>query len=113
MQEAPNLTVIDMTSPSLDGQVLYRRLRAEAAPSLMPILMLAAEEDLTDRLGAMRPDLDDYVTKPFRPQELAYRVKHLLARVHLPPRQSSEPQTQAASSPSAATRAAWARPCSP
>lgn len=91
MQEAPNLTIIDMTSPSLDGQVLYRRLRAESAPSLMPILMLALEEDLTDRLGALRPDLDDYVTKPFRPQELAYRIKHLLARVHLPPRQSSEP----------------------
>jgi pilus assembly protein CpaE len=94
MQEAPNLTIIDMTSPSLDGQVLYRRLRAETAPALMPILMLALEADLTDRLGTLRPDLDDYVTKPFRPQELAYRVKHLLARVHLPPRQSGEPRSR-------------------
>jgi pilus assembly protein CpaE len=96
MQEAPNLTIIDVTSPSLDGHVLYRRLRAETAPSLavMPILILANEEDLTERLGALRPDLDDYVTKPFRPQELAYRVKHLLARVHLPPRQSGEPLTR-------------------
>jgi pilus assembly protein CpaE len=96
MQEAPNLTIIDVTSPSLDGHVLYRRLRAETTPSLavMPILMLAHEEDLTERLGALRPDLDDYVTKPFRPQELAYRVKHLLARVHLPPRQSNEPLTR-------------------
>jgi pilus assembly protein CpaE len=94
MQEAPNLTIIDMTSPSLDGQVLYRRLRAEATLSLMPILMLAMEEDLTDRLGALRPDLDDYVTKPLRPQALVYRIKHLLARVHLPPRQTSEPLTR-------------------
>jgi pilus assembly protein CpaE len=94
MQEAPSLTIIDMTSPSLDGQVLYRRLRAEAVPSLMPILLLALDEDLTDRLGTLRPDLDDYVTKPFRPQALAYRIKQLLARVHLPPRQSSEPLTR-------------------
>ena len=94
MQDAPNLAVIDMTSASLDGQTLYRRLRAEAAASVMPILMLAREEDLSGRLGSLRPDLDDYVAKPFRPQELAYRVKHLLARVHLPPRQSSEPQAR-------------------
>jgi pilus assembly protein CpaE len=94
LQEAPNLTIIDMTSPSLDGQVLYRRLRAEAALSVMPILILAQEEDLTDRLGALRPDVDDYVTKPFRPQAIAYRIKQLLARVHLPPRQSAEPQSR-------------------
>lgn len=79
-QESVSLVVIDTAAAVIDGWDLYNRLRGEGSTASLPVLIVASEDDLADRLGTLRPDLDDYVTRPLRAQEVAYRVKQLLAR---------------------------------
>jgi pilus assembly protein CpaE len=93
-QEGPDLVLIDLGAQGIDGRALYERLRGDPLASTLPVLLLAREEDLTGKLAALRPDLDDYVVKPFRPAEISYRVRHLLARAHLAPRRIADAQSR-------------------
>jgi DNA-binding response OmpR family regulator len=74
---APDLVVLDLMLPGLDGLEVCRRLR-ERWP--VPIVMLTALGEETDRLVGLETGADDYVTKPFSPRELALRVKSVLRR---------------------------------
>ncbi len=83
-QDAPDMVVVDLAVKVADGWSVYQRLRSDGATSMIPVLLIAREEDLTDRLDTLRPDLDDYVTRPLRANETAYRMRHLLARSQMP-----------------------------
>ena len=73
----PDLIVLDLMLPGLDGLEICRELRAE---SDVPIVMLTARVEEEDLLSGLGFGADDYVTKPFRPRELAARVKAVLRR---------------------------------
>jgi two-component system alkaline phosphatase synthesis response regulator PhoP len=75
--EHPDLIVLDLALPSLDGLDVTRRLRQT---SNVPIIMLTARDDETDRILGLELGADDYVTKPFSPRELVARVRAVLRR---------------------------------
>lgn len=79
-QEQPDLVVLDLMLPRLDGFEVCRILRREMT---VPILMLTARADEVDRVVGLEVGADDYLTKPFSMRELLARVKALLRRVRL------------------------------
>ena len=74
---APDLVVLDLMLPGLDGMEICRRIRARGDT---PIIMLTARSDELDKLLGLGLGADDYVTKPFSPRELAARVRTVLRR---------------------------------
>ncbi len=79
-KEQPDLVVLDVMLPSLDGFEVCRILRQEMS---VPILMLTARTDEVDKIVGLEVGADDYMTKPFSMRELTARVKALLRRVRL------------------------------
>lgn len=77
LADPPDLVVLDLMLPGVDGAELFRRLRALAP---VPVVMLTARGDETDRVIGLEMGADDYVTKPFSPRELVARVKAVLRR---------------------------------
>jgi DNA-binding response OmpR family regulator len=75
--EAPDLVVLDLGLPGLDGLDVTRTLRRNGE---VPIIMLTARSDETDRIIGLELGADDYVTKPFSPRELVARVRAVLRR---------------------------------
>jgi DNA-binding response OmpR family regulator len=80
----PDLVVLDLMMPRLDGLEVCRRLRKE---SNVPVIMLTARTDDVDKIVGLEVGADDYVTKPFNPRELVARVKAVLRRTNGPHRQ--------------------------
>jgi len=80
VREQPDLAVLDVMMPKLDGFELTRRLRAEEATSRMPIILLTARAQDTDVAQGFDAGADDYLRKPFSPQELRTRVQAILGR---------------------------------
>jgi len=80
----PNLVILDLMLPRLDGYEVCRRLRAT---SDVPILMLTARVDEVDKLLGLQLGADDYVTKPFSPREVVARVRAILRRTGQPRRE--------------------------
>lgn len=79
-KQAPHdLMVVDVMLPKMDGYELTRRLRVW---SDVPIIMLTARKEEADRIAGLDIGADDYVVKPFSPQELVSRVKAVLRRTH-------------------------------
>ena len=78
--EKPDLAVLDVMMPKLDGFELTRRLRAEEATSRMPIILLTARAQDADVQAGFDAGADDYLRKPFSPQELRARVQAILGR---------------------------------
>ena len=76
----PDLAVLDVMMPKLDGFELTRRLRAEEATSRMPIILLTARAQDADVQQGFDAGADDYIRKPFSPQELRARVQAILGR---------------------------------
>jgi two-component system alkaline phosphatase synthesis response regulator PhoP len=81
-QKHPDLVVLDLGLPRLDGLEVARAIRRE---SDVPIIMLTARVDETDRLRGFDVGADDYVTKPFSPRELVARVSSVLRRARQAP----------------------------
>lgn len=77
-QQNPDLIVLDLNLPGMDGLDVCRTLRRE---SDVPIIMLTARVEETDRLVGLELGADDYITKPFSPRELVARVRTVLRRV--------------------------------
>ncbi len=78
----PQLVVLDLMLPELDGLAVMRRVRQD---SDVPILMLSARGSAADRVYGIHEGADDYLTKPFSPAELVVRVKAILRRAGSPP----------------------------
>lgn len=79
LQDPPDVLVLDLGLPGLDGLALCRRLRAES-PRHVPVLMLTARDALPDRLAGFEAGTDDYLVKPFAGEELLARVRALARR---------------------------------
>jgi two-component system, OmpR family, response regulator len=77
LRDAPDLVVLDVGLPEMDGLEVCRRLRAK---SEVPVLFLTARDDEIDRVLGLEMGADDYVTKPFSPRELVARIKAILKR---------------------------------
>src|SRR5581483_7582750 len=76
-RQRPDLIILDLMLPGMDGIEVCRRLRTE---SDVPVLMLTARADEVDKLIGLAIGADDYVTKPFAPREVVARVKAILRR---------------------------------
>ena len=87
-RERPDLVVLDLMLPGLDGLQVCRALRADPATAVIPIIMLTARGEEADRIRGLELGADDYITKPFSPRELVARVAALLRRTERadPPR---------------------------
>jgi len=78
--ERPNLTVLDLMLPEMDGLEVCKVLRRDPATAEIPIIMLTARATDVDRVVGLELGADDYLTKPFNMRELVLRVKKLLHR---------------------------------
>src|SRR5690606_23794018 len=84
-EQQPDLIVLDIMLPSLDGLEVCKQLRQKGIGT--PVLMLSARDEEADKVIGLELGADDYLTKPFSPRELVARVKALLRRVqpeHVP-----------------------------
>ncbi|MER6676968.1 response regulator transcription factor [Streptomyces sp. NPDC000983] len=77
-EHRPDLVVLDLMLPGMDGLEVCRRLRGQGP---VPVIMLTARGDEDDRILGLEVGADDYVTKPFSPRELVLRVESVLRRV--------------------------------
>jgi two-component system alkaline phosphatase synthesis response regulator PhoP len=77
-RRVPDVVVLDLMLPDVDGIELFRRLRRQVAD--LPVVMLTARADEVDRIVGLELGADDYVTKPFSPRELIARVRAVLRR---------------------------------
>jgi len=80
-REAPDLMVLDLMLPKVDGLEVCRQARADPKTARTPIIMLTAKTQEADRIVGLEMGADDYLPKPFSPRELAARVKAVLRRV--------------------------------
>jgi two-component system response regulator MprA len=76
----PDVIVLDVMLPGLDGLAVCRRLRATPATADVPIIMLTARDEIDDRILGLDSGADDYLVKPFSVGELAARVRAVLRR---------------------------------
>ena len=79
--ELPDLIILDLMLPGLDGLEICRRLRQNPRTSAVPIIMVTAKSEETDKIIGLEMGADDYLSKPFSPKELVARVKSLFRRL--------------------------------
>ena len=80
----PDLIVLDLMMPGMNGISLFKELKREAATRTIPVIMLTARGQTEDRIMGLEVGADDYMTKPFSPKELTLRVKNVLKRAGQP-----------------------------
>jgi DNA-binding response OmpR family regulator len=83
-QLKPDLVILDIMLPGTDGLTICKEIRKQ---SQVPIIMLTARDEVTDKVVGLEVGADDYLTKPFHPQELVARAKALLRRAKIEPDQ--------------------------
>ena len=76
-KHSPSLVILDLMLPGRDGFTVCREIRHESS---VPIIMLTARGDLTDRVAGLELGADDYLPKPFEPRELVARIQTVLRR---------------------------------
>lgn len=76
----PDLLILDQMMPVVSGNDVIRRLKADERTREIPIIVLTARRGQDDVVNALQSGADDYITKPFMPEEVAQRVRSLLAR---------------------------------
>jgi two-component system, OmpR family, KDP operon response regulator KdpE len=91
-QDHPDIVLLDVGLPGIDGYEVLRQIRAF---SDVPVVMLTARDDAMDKVKGLELGADDYVTKPFNHLELMARVKAVLRRLEMPPPTSRAPSFQA------------------
>lgn len=80
VHKKPDVVIIDLMLPGIDGLEVCRSLRTKSETSHIPVIMLTAKSSESDRVVGLELGADDYITKPFSPRELAARIKALLRR---------------------------------
>ena len=79
--ELPMLIVLDLMLPGMSGIEVCKLLKGDSATAQIPIIMLTAKAEETDRILGLELGADDYITKPFSPRELVLRVKSVIRRI--------------------------------
>ena len=82
--EKPALVLLDIFLPGMDGLELLRKIRKHPGTARIPVVMLTAKGDETDRIVGLELGADDYITKPFSPREVAARIRAVLRRSESP-----------------------------
>lgn len=82
-EEKPDLVLLDIMLPGIDGLEVCRRLKSQKETMLIPIIMITAKGEEVDKIIGLELGADDYITKPFSVRELVARVKALLRRARL------------------------------
>lgn len=82
VEHAPALIVLDLMLPGLDGVQIFKRLRADTRTAAIPVIILTAKAQVTDKIAGLELGADDYLTKPFSPRELYLRISAILRRVN-------------------------------
>jgi len=77
----PDIIVLDIMLPGMDGYAVCKALKKDPVTESLPIVMLTAKSELSERVHGLEIGADDYVTKPFSPRELVLRVQALLRRL--------------------------------
>ncbi|HZR44259.1 MAG TPA: response regulator transcription factor [Ktedonobacteraceae bacterium] len=93
-RETPDLIILDIMLPGMDGLEVCRQLRREDSMATVPIIMLTAKGDEIDKVVGLEVGADDYVTKPFGRRELLARVRALLRRADYPSANGEHPSAQ-------------------
>ncbi len=81
--ERPDLVVLDIMMPSLDGYQVCRKLRQDDQFQNLPVILLSAKGRPVDREAGLEAGADDYITKPFSPRKLLEKIRELLERKEL------------------------------
>jgi DNA-binding response OmpR family regulator len=80
-QDPPDIVLLDLMMPGMDGWEVYQQLKASEKTQAIPVIVVTAKAQAIDRvLGLHIAKVDDYIAKPFRPQELVDSVERVLAR---------------------------------
>ena len=79
-RQPTDLVILDLMLPGMDGLLVCQAMRADASTAAIPVIMLTARGEESDRVAGLELGADDYVTKPFSPKELSARVNALLRR---------------------------------
>lgn len=81
-QELPDLVLLDLMMPDMDGWDVYQQLKSEGETRDIPVIIITAKAQSIDRvLGLHIAKVDDYISKPFRPQELLDSIEHVLQSI--------------------------------
>ena len=80
LKEKPDLVILDIMMPKMNGYEICEKLRETSDTRLTPIIMLTAQSQIKDKLTGLKIGADDYITKPFNPLELAARVERIIKR---------------------------------
>lgn len=80
--EKPDLIILDLMLPGMDGLTVYRKLHEHPGTKSIPVIMLTARGRLEEKLAGLELGADDYLSKPFSPRELMLRVRNLLRRTN-------------------------------
>ena len=88
-ERPPDLLILDLMLPQVDGLDICRAARASAQTAAIPIIMLTARAEESERIVGLELGADDYIAKPFSPSELVARVRALLRRAHRQPAAAS------------------------
>lgn len=79
----PNLIILDFMLPDMDGPEICKRLRQDPLTLHTPVLMLTGKGELEDKVCGLESGVDDYMVKPFSPEELTARIKMLISRANI------------------------------
>jgi len=83
-RQLPDVIILDVMLPGMNGLEICRALRADSDTARVPIIMLTAKAEESDRIVGLELGADDYITKPFSPNEVVARVRALLRRAQRP-----------------------------
>jgi DNA-binding response OmpR family regulator len=89
-REKPDLVLLDILLPKMDGLELLRKIRADRSIGRTPVAMLTAKGDETDRIVGLELGADDYIPKPFSPREVVARIKAIFRRSLAAPEETEE-----------------------
>ena len=78
--QQPEIVVLDLMLPGLDGIQIFRKLKADSRTRSIPVIILSAKSQMSDKISGLELGADDYLTKPFSPRELALRITAILRR---------------------------------
>lgn len=79
--ERPDVLILDSMMPVMSGREVLQRIKGAPETTALPVIMLSARKGQEDVVAALRSGVDDYITKPFMPDELLLRIKTVLARI--------------------------------
>jgi len=80
IEQQPDIIILDLMLPGIDGLNVFKRLRADTRTASIPVIILTAKSQVTDKIAGLESGADDYLTKPLSPRELFLRISAIMRR---------------------------------